>query len=59
MLLSLLCRQDDPVYAITLSGGYKDDADGQKEIIYTGMGGQKGGVQVSLPLVMPLLVSTA
>ena len=45
----LLCRQNDPVYAIVLSGGYKDDADGQKEIIYTGMGGQKNGVQVSAP----------
>ena len=45
--LSLLRRQNDPVYAVTLSGGYKDDADGQEEIIYTGQGGQKGGIQVS------------
>ncbi len=47
MFSSLLRRKNDPVYAIVLSGGYKDDADGQKEIIYTGQGGQKNGVQVS------------
>ena len=57
--LNVRCRQNDPVYAIILSGGYKDDADGQKEIIYTGMGGQKGGIQVSIPSVMPLWASTA
>ena len=40
-------REPDPAYAIVLSGGYKDDADGQEEVLYTGMGGQKGGVHVS------------
>ena len=45
---SLLCRQNNPVFAIVLSGGYKDDADSETELIYTGMGGQKGGKQVSV-----------
>ena len=41
------CREPDPAYAIVLSGRYKDDADGQEEVLYTGMGGQKGGGHVS------------
>lgn len=32
--------------AIVLSGGYEDDEDFGDEIIYTGMGGQKSGIQV-------------
>ena len=42
-----LCRQLNPCFAIVLSGGYKDDEDAGAEILYTGMGGQKDGRQVS------------
>jgi hypothetical protein len=36
-----------PAYAITLAGGYKDDADSGATFWYTGEGGQEKGRQVS------------
>jgi hypothetical protein len=36
----------DDVYAIVMSGEYKDDQDHGSSFTYTGMGQQKGGHQV-------------
>ncbi|KAL4429393.1 hypothetical protein ABPG77_005167 [Micractinium sp. CCAP 211/92] len=38
--------KEDPAFAICLSGGYEDDEDHGDWLWYTGMGGQKDGVQV-------------
>ena len=44
--MSTCCRGDDPAFAISLSGGYADDDDTGETFEYTGMGGQKNGIQV-------------
>lgn len=45
-MMGISWSPDGPAESIVISGGYEDDEDWGTTILYTGMGGNEGGVQV-------------
>lgn len=46
-MMGISWSPDGPAESIVISGGYEDDEDWGNTILYTGMGGNNGGIQVA------------